>query len=61
MQLESAGRPDLGSHESIIDEPVEEEEFSDTITETFARILVAQEQYAEASSVYRSPQCAAPG
>ena len=54
MQLESAGRPDLGSNESIIDEPVEEEEFSDTITETFARILVAQKQYAEASSVYRS-------
>lgn len=54
MQLESAGRPDLGSHESVLDEPVEEEEFSDTITETFARILVAQKQYAEASSVYRS-------
>lgn len=54
MQLESAGRPNLASHESVIDEPVEEEEFSDTITETFARILVAQKQYAEASSVYRS-------
>lgn len=54
MQLESAGRPSLDSHESISDEPVEEEEFSDTITETFARILVAQKQYAEASSVYRS-------
>lgn len=54
MQLESAGRPDLASHESVFDEPAEEEEFSDTITETFARILVAQKQYAEASSVYRS-------
>lgn len=53
-QLDSVERPDISSHDSAFDEPLEEEEFSDTITETFARILVAQKQYEKASSVYRS-------
>jgi len=57
LQLDSADRTTfdeaLLTGNASLDE-VQEDSQDDPVTETFARILVAQKKYSEASSVYRS-------
>ena len=57
LKLDAGERTSLDGGSEIHDDPQEEdaaETYDDPVTETFARILVAQKEYLKAAEVYRS-------